>query len=266
MISSNQNSKVRLVRSLMGKRKDRQKNKAFVVEGVRHTEEALASAWTPQFVLYSEQLSERGQQVLDSFIKQGVEVEEVAPHLMESMTGTRSPQGILAVLPLRDLPMPDELSFVLVADQVRDPGNLGTILRTSAAAGVQAVILAPGTTDAFAPKVVRSAVGAHFRLPIIEMTWEQLHAAHEYGELHDIPFYLADAVGETDCWSLDWTKAVGIIVGGEAAGAGEQAHKLAASLVSIPMPGEMESLNAAIASSVLLFEVVRQRNNEIYNL
>lgn len=260
MITSTQNSKVRLVRALMGKRKDRQLNQAFVVEGVRLTEEALSSGWTPQFVLYSEQLSERGYELVEAFTGQGVDVEEVAPHLMESMAGTRNPQGILAVLPLRNLPFPERIDFVLVADQVRDPGNLGTIMRTAAAAGVQAVILTPGTTDAFAPKVVRSGMGAHFRLPILEMTWEQLHAAHEYGEFNNIPFYLADAGGENDCWSLDWRKPVGLIIGGEAAGAGDQAHRLAAGRVSIPMPGKMESLNAAIATSVLLFEVVRQRN------
>ncbi|MCD4672017.1 MAG: RNA methyltransferase [Anaerolineaceae bacterium] len=261
MITSTQNSKVRLVRTLMGKRKERQNNQAFVVEGVRLTEETLTSAWTPRFVLYSDQLSERGHQVVEAFAGQGVEVEEVAPHLMESMTGTRSPQGILAVLPLRTMSLPSDLNFVLIIDQVRDPGNLGTILRTAAAAGVQAVILAPGTTDAFAPKVVRSGMGAHFRLPVIKMTWEQLHAAHEFGELHAIPFYLADAAGETDCWDLDWRSPVGLIVGGEADGAGSQAHQLAAALVRIPMPGSIESLNAAAAASVLLFEVVRQRNS-----
>ena len=261
MITSTQNSKVRLVRALMGKRKDRQLNQAFVVEGVRLTEEALSCGWTPQFVLYSDQLSDRGRELVEGFTGQGVDVEEVAPHLLESMAGTRNPQGVLAVLPLRDFPLPASLDFVLVVDQVRDPGNLGTILRTAAAAGVQAVILTPGTTDAFAPKVVRSGMGAHFRLPVIEMPWEQLHAAHEYGELHEIPFYLADTAGESDCWSLDWRSPVGIIVGGEAAGAGDQAYRLAAGRVNIPMPGEMESLNAAVATSVLLFEVVRQRSS-----
>lgn len=261
MITSTQNSKIRLVRALMGKRKERQANQAFVVEGVRLTEEALTSGWTPQFVLYCDQLSDRGRELAEGFSSRGVEVEEVVPHLMESMAGTRSPQGILAVLPLRALPLPADPDFVLVADQVRDPGNLGTILRTAAAAEVQAVILTPGTTDAFAPKVVRSGMGAHFRLPVIEMTWEQLHAAHAFGELRNISFYVADAGGEKDCWSLDWRSPVGIIVGGEADGAGVQSHRLAAGGVNIPMPGKMESLNAAIATSVLLFEVVRQRNS-----
>jgi TrmH family RNA methyltransferase len=260
MITSTQNSKVRLVRSLMGKRKERDKAEAFVVEGVRLTEEAIATHWTPKMVLYCDQISERGRQLVEAFTAQGVDVEEVAPHLMESMTGTRTPQGILAVLPYRTLALPASLDFVLIADQVRDPGNLGTILRTAAAAGAQAAILTAGTTDPFAPKVVRSGMGAHLRLPVLEMTWEQIHAAHTGGILQGIPFYLADAAGQTDCWTLDWRKPVGLIVGGEAAGAGSQAHRLAESLVRIPMPGNMESLNAAVAASVLLFEVVRQRN------
>jgi TrmH family RNA methyltransferase len=261
MITSAQNNKVRLVRALMAQRKERQQNAAFVVEGVRLTEEALASGWRPQMVMFSEQLSARGRQTVEAFASQGVDVEEVAPHLMESMTGTRTPQGILAVLPERGLTLQAGLDFVLIADQVRDPGNLGTILRTAAAAGVQAVILTNGTTDAFAPKVVRAGMGAHFRLPVVEMTWEEIQAAHVEGVLQGLFFYLADAAGESDCWSLDWRKPVGLIVGGEAAGAGSQAHALASRLVRIPMPGRMESLNAAVAASILLFEVVRQRSS-----
>lgn len=259
MITSTQNNKVRQVRALMGKRKERDQAEAFVVEGVRLMEEALSTGWRPQLVLYSDQLSERGRQVVEEFRAQGVDVEEVAPHLMENMAGTRTPQGILAVLPRQSVPLESRLNFVLIADQVRDPGNLGTILRTAAAAGVQAVFLTPGTTEAFAPKVVRSGMGAHFRLPVLEMTWPEIHAAHRDGILRNIAFYLADAAGEKECWRLDWRKPVGLIVGGEAAGAGSEARQLAAGLVRIPMPGKMESLNAAVAASVLLFEVVRQR-------
>ncbi len=104
-------------------------------------------------------------------------------------------------------------------------------------------------------------MGAHFRLPVVEMTWEEIQAAHVEGVLQGLFFYLADAAGESDCWSLDWRKPVGLIVGGEAAGAGSQAHALASRLVRIPMPGRMESLNAAVAASILLFEVVRQRSS-----
>src|SRR5512139_213843 len=166
VITSAQNSKIKLVRALLGRTKERREANAFVVEGVRLVEEAVHSHWKVRFALFDEALSERGRSQVESLKSGGVEVEAVSESLMISLSGTETPQGILAVLELTQLPIPDSPNFILIPDQIRDPGNLGTLLRSAAATGVQAVLLPPETTDVFGPKVVRSGMGAHFRLPL----------------------------------------------------------------------------------------------------
>ncbi len=253
MITSPQNSKIKLVRALQGRMKARREERAFVVEGVRLVEEAVRSQWRLRFVLYDESLSARGRSQVEGLMSQGVDVELVSESLMQSLSETETPQGLLAVLELSELPLPSHPNFILIPDQIRDPGNLGTLFRTAAAAGVQAVFLPPETTDAFAPKVIRSAMGAHFRLPIHSMTWEAIHEI-----LKGVQVYLADMEGQS-CWDADLNQPLALIVGGEAEGASSEAQKLAAQKISIPMSGGIESLNAGVAGSVLMFEVVRQR-------
>src|ERR1044072_1450027 len=174
MITSSQNSKIKLVRALLGRAKERRAASAFVVEGVRLVEEAANSNWGVQFVLYSDSLNERGLNLIKTLEDKKIEVEKVESGLLQSLGETETPQGILAVLNDSQILIPDSPNFILIPDQIRDPGNLGTLFRTAAAAGVQAVLLPPETTDAFAPKVIRSGMGAHFRLPIYSMTWNDI--------------------------------------------------------------------------------------------
>ena len=169
MITSSQNSKIKLVRALLGRAKERRAANAFVVEGVRLVEEAVNSNWGFQFVLYTEDLSERGINLVKRLEDKKIVVENIESSLLQSLSETETPQGILAVLDDSRLPIPDSPNFILIPDQIRDPGNLGTLIRTAAAAGVQAVFIPPETTDAIAPKVVRSGMGANFRLPIHSM-------------------------------------------------------------------------------------------------
>jgi TrmH family RNA methyltransferase len=254
MITSSQNPKIKLVRALLGRAKERREEGAFVVEGIRLVEEAETRDWSFRFALYDASLNERGSSLVEYLLLRGIEVEEVSEHLMKSLSDTETPQGILAVLTDSRLPIPDSPNFILIPDQIRDPGNLGTLLRTAAAAGVQAVFLPPETTDAFAPKVVRSGMGAHFRLPIQPMRWEKIRRAIE-----GLQVYLADMDG-LPCWETDLRKPLTLIVGSEAEGASQEARELAAHIISIPMSGDIESLNAGVAGSVLMFEVVRQRS------
>ena len=254
MITSTHNSRIQLVRSLLGRPKERRETGAFVAEGVRLVEEALAAKWPFQFVLAGESLSERGRTLVADLQSRGVETEIIANNLMQSVSETETSQGILAVLDYLLLPIPQSLSFVLILDQIRDPGNLGTLLRTAAAAGVEAVFLPPETAEAFAPKVVRAGMGAHFRLPIHPLTWDEIRA-----NTHDLKIHLADMEGAISCWQADFHSPLALIVGGEADGASQSARQLATSQVYIPMPGKTESLNAAVAGAILMFEVVRQR-------
>jgi len=253
MITSSQNSKIKRVRALLGRAKERRAANAFVVEGVRLVEEAVNSNWGFQFVLYTDNMSERGINLIKTLEDRKVEVENVESGILQSLSETETPQGILAVLDDSRLPIPDSPNFILIPDQIRDPGNLGTLIRTAAAAGVQAVFIPPETTDAIAPKVVRSGMGAHFRLPIHSMTWDDIRE-----QTKELQIYLADMDGKS-CWETDFRQPLALIIGGEADGASDEARKLASQKISIPMSGNVESLNAGVAGSVLMFEVVRQR-------
>ena len=124
------------------------------------------------------------------------------------------------MLDYSQLPIPNSPNFLLIPDQIRDPGNLGTLIRTAAAAGVQAVLLPPETTDAFAPKVVRAGMGAHFRLPIHTMDWDEIEQVCKQA---DLQVFLADMDGGS-CWETDFREPLALIVGGEAEGASEQAR------------------------------------------
>jgi TrmH family RNA methyltransferase len=253
MITSTQNPKLKLARSLMGRPKERHDAKAFVAEGVRLVEEALAAGWPMQFILYTPGLGERGRELVKKLEAKRLVVEQVSDTLMNSITETENSQGILAVLDYPLFSIPQSLNFALIPDSIRDPGNLGTLLRTAAAAGVQAVFLPPETTDVFAPKVVRAGMGAHFWLPTHTLTWEEIRKVTK-----SLKVYLADMEG-SPCWQTDFRLPLALIVGGEAEGATEEARKLADLSVSIPMPGKVESLNAGVAGAILMFEVVRQR-------
>jgi RNA methyltransferase, TrmH family len=256
MITSSQNAKIKRVRALLGRAKERREAHAFVVEGVRLVEEAETRDWRLRFAIYDGSLSERGKLIIERLAARGVDVEEVSESLLKSFSDTETPQGILAVVEFNQLPITNPLDFLLIPDQIRDPGNLGTLLRSAAATGVQAVLLPPETTDAFAPKVVRAGMGAHFRLPIHAMTWDEIEQLSKSAGLQ---MYIADMDGPS-CWETDLRRALALIIGSEAEGAGEEARKLANQKISIPMMAKMESLNAGVAGSVLMFEVVRQRS------
>jgi TrmH family RNA methyltransferase len=257
VITSSQNAKIKRVRTLLGRAKERREAGLFVVEGVRLIEEAAKRDWRFETVLYDTSLNERGMSQVEGLRSRGVEVEEVPQSLMKSLSGTETPQGIIAILQFSQLPITDPLNFVLIPDQIRDPGNLGTLLRSAAATGVQAVFLPPETTDAYAPKVVRAGMGAHFHMTIREMNWEEIHEVGKSAGLH---VFLADMDGKP-CWETDLRQPLALIIGGEAEGASDDARRLSTQRISIPMAGNVESLNAGVAGAVLMFEVIRQRLN-----
>ena len=132
---------------------------------------------------------------------------------------------------------------------------MGTILRTARAADVELVILAPKCVDVYNPKVIRAGMGAHFRLPIVEASWNEI-----MGFCEDIPVYITSGEAETPYTDVDWTQKWGLIIGNEATGVGQDAQKLAQQSITIPMANDTESLNAGVATAIILFEAQRQRN------
>lgn len=256
MITSEHNERIRRVRALQARRQARRKARRFVIEGMRLVREAVLAGAPVEEVFYTEAFaaSAEGRELLDGLSALGAMLLPVSEPLMRLMSDTQAPQGILAVLPDLALASPADPSYALIVDGVADPGNLGTIMRAAAAAAVPLMVITGGTVDPTNPKVLRSAMGAHFRLPIRQMSWEGIANC-----LAGHTLFLASAGGGTPYFKVDWTQPSALIVGGEARGPSEHALQLAHARVSIPMPGGMESLNVAMAASILIFEMVRQR-------
>jgi TrmH family RNA methyltransferase len=257
VITSTQNSKVKYVRALQTKGRIRREENAFIVEGVRLVEEALKADWDARFIFFEKELNQRGQAILTEYSNRGVELLAVTPQVMRAAAETQNPQGLLAVLFIKELLFPESVDFIFIPDTVRDPGNMGAMLRTASAAGVQAVFVPPETVDIFSPKVVRSAMGAHFSLPMMRLTWSEIGERLVKSNLR---IYLTDATEGMQYNQADFQQPTAIIVGGEAEGASAAAKQVAQARLRIPMPGGAESLNAAVATGVILFEVVRQRS------
>jgi TrmH family RNA methyltransferase len=247
MITSQQNPRVKLIRALQEKARTRRKEGKIVLEGARLVRDALAQGHAPEFIFYTPDA--------ESALPAGrFEAEPVSPEIMRHVSDTQQPQGIIGVFAMPEIALPQPAQRVLILDVIRDPGNLGTILRAAAASGTQAVLLSPDCVDAYNPKVLRAGMGAHFRIPLAVLDWPEI-AAYCTG----LPVYLADSVGDLRYDQVDWRADWGLIIGGEAHGAGEQAANLAQARIYIPMHTQTESLNAAMAASVILFEAQRQR-------
>jgi len=259
IITSIKNPKIQLVRDLLASRKSREEQNSCVIEGVRLAEEAVKAGVVVQMVIYSESCSARGLELVATLNASSVSLIKVPDDLMAKISATETDQGLLLVVEPIINALPAQLDFVLILDEIKDPGNMGTILRTAAAAGVQLVITTPGCVDVYSPKVLRAGMGAHFTLPILTQTWDEI-VNFWHAQPGSPGLYLAESSQGKKIWDIDLTRSMGIIVGGEANGASEEAKKYATEFVTIPMPGKSESLNAAIAAGIFLFEVVRQRS------
>jgi TrmH family RNA methyltransferase len=253
-LTSEQNPRVQLVHKLVNQSKARRKEGLFVAEGSRLVEEGLKSSFPLEFIFLRAHTSPRAQQALIT-LPAHAPLFELDDKLFDSLSDTENSQGILAVFRKTELPLPAKLDFVLIPDEIRDPGNLGAIIRTAEAAGVQALLVPPGTVDPWSPKVVRAGMGSHFRLPIFEWNWQAIASL-----LEGFTCFGAYMDGELSCWDADFHKPTALLIGGEAEGLSSDAQALVTQTLCIPMAGKNESLNAAISAAILAFEVLRQRS------
>lgn len=236
------------------RRKARERQGLFVAEGIRTVEELLGSPLPIRGLLVVPSLPEapRGAALLASAAERGVPVVEVDDMSFASAADTDAPQGVLAVAQMPAHRLDDIPALgaprVVVLDAVQDPGNVGTILRTAAAFGAAAVVALPGTVDLWNAKVVRSAMGASFRLPTISATAATLVAfLHERG----FALWAADAHG-APLDELRPPDALAVAVGNEGAGLTPELREHADRLVAIPIAADVESLNVAVATGILL--------------
>ena len=256
MITSSANKQIKWVRTLQSKRRARQKDNVFVIEGTRLFEESLLAGRKPHLVLYTPEWGERFPQHLRQLQPSDIQVEAVSETVLSSCSDVEAPQGVLAVLPIETPVMRKSQDIALVLDRLADPGNLGTILRTSLAANIGAVYLTPGNVDVYNPKVVRAGMGAHFYLTIQEAPIDQI-----IEHLSDLELWTAEARSGKVYHRVDWRKPMALVIGSEAHGIHPALQTHAVGQVHIPIATQSESLNAATAAAILLFEIQRQRGN-----
>ncbi len=252
-LSSTANSHVKRAVGLYD-RKTSEKEGVFLVDGERLFGDGLESGQSFECVFLLEKHLESFHEGLFRLSHAGADIFIVNDVVMAKLSATKNPQGIFAIAKRQPREIPLDSTLLLMLDGVSDPGNAGTLLRAAEAAGAEGVIFTPTSVDPFHEKVVRSAMGAHFRLPI----WRGATVGEFKMRFPAHSLFLADLSGEVSYAELDWRQKSTLIVGGEANGAGAEAKRLALPIY-IDMQGKTESLNAGIAGAVILFEAARQR-------
>jgi RNA methyltransferase, TrmH family len=256
-IMSVQNNKVKEWAQLL-ERRGREKQGKYLIEGYHLVEEALRAGAPVETIVYS---MEKGRpDALTKSAPDAVEWVGVTQAVLEKCSDTQTPQGIFAVVAKMSIG-PDELlsgenDLVIVLDGVQDPGNLGTIIRSADAVGASAVVLGRGTVDLYNPKTIRSTMGSMYHLPIVEADLlELLPRARDRG----VRLVTTSLQAQRSCYDTDLRQRTWLILGNEAKGVSPEVAQQSDVRVIIPMQGKAESLNVAMAATVLLFEASRQR-------
>ena len=240
MITSSSNAQIKNITALQKLSKERKRQGLFVAEGRKMCLEAPRQLMEKLYVTESY----AAENSLEEFA--GVSVELVKDSVFHAMAETKTPQGILALMKREDRRLSDVLAgekeapLILALENLQDPGNLGTILRSSEGAGVSAVLLSPGCVDIYSPKVTRSTMGSLFRVPFVlseDFLWEKSRVYTE----------------------PDYASPCAFLIGNEGNGLSHEAVALADERIRIPMGGKLESLNASVAASLLIYEARRQR-------
>lgn len=256
MITSNSNAQVKRLLQLQKKSKARDEEKVFLVEGLRMFSEVPAER--VQKVYISESLYNKKKQELHL---EKFSVEILSDSVFQYVSDTKTPQGILCIVEQKKYDIEELLNIenphFMVLDNLQDPGNLGTIVRTAEGAGVDAIFLSKGSVDIYNPKTIRSTMGSIYRMPVIYVDdlLELLNIFKQRG----IKSYAAHLEGKKSYDKEDYQSGTAILIGNEGNGLRDEVAENADVWVQIPMQGKVESLNAAIAASILMFEVYRQR-------
>lgn len=257
MITSTANQKVKQIVQWQTKAKARKQDGVFLAEGHKMFAEAPLS-WIAE-VYVSEEKSKQKDSVWDKLQQSGYEV--VSKEVFAKMSDTQTPQGILTVLKRPEYAL-DELldqpnGLYVLLENLQDPGNLGTILRTAEAAGVTGVIMTQQTVDLFNPKTIRSTMGSIYRVPFVHTP--SLGTVIRQMRERNIHIYASHLQGSQDYHAVSYRTACAFLVGNEGNGLSKEIADLAESYIKIPMEGQVESLNAAVATALMIYEARRQR-------
>ena len=255
MMTSSSNPQMKWIVQLNKKAKTRYEQRVFVVEGIKICQE-IPSEWIEK--VYLSESFFRDPKRMEQW--QDYPHEVVSERVFQAVSDTKTPQGILCLVKMPKYSLEDILGknpHILILEDIQDPGNLGTMLRTGEGAGITGVIMSKSTVDLFHPKVIRSTMGSLFRVPfyIAEDLSETLRELKEKG----ISLYAAHLEGKLLYQEPDYRKSCGFLIGNEGNGLSQGIAELADAYIRIPMEGNVESLNAAIAAALLMYETNRQR-------
>ncbi len=272
MITSASNQQLKQVNALLKKSKERKEKKAFVVEGPRMVEEAPVEALKAIYVAESFEKNIENQSLLNELRHKchmgNAVYEVVSDSVFKSVSDTQTPQGIMAVVTMPEYSLEQLLNgdkiHLLILESVQDPGNLGTMVRTGEGAGITGIIMNKTTVDLFNPKTIRSTMGSIYRVPfyVAEDFASTLEVLKEKG----ISLYAAHLKGQHMYDEEDYTEACGFLIGNEGNGLTDETADIADTYIKIPMEGKVESLNAAISATLLMYEANRQRRRNNENL
>ena len=260
-ITSPDNALYKLLKSLQMP-KGRAEQRLFLAEGPHLAEEAIKSGKPVRFLAVRDDSSARHAALLRACEVAGAETLALSPRLFDSLAGTESPQGILVAVEYREIGLyehdmrRDTLAIVL--DRVQDPGNVGTILRTALAVGAGFACVTADSADPWSPKVVRASQGAVLHLPVVECG----SAKQAVDVLNGCGWHTACGIlGGSDFFLRERHARTALVIGNEAAGVSPEAAAACASRWSLPMPGKAESLNAAVAAGVMLYDLWKEQNS-----
>jgi rRNA methylases len=259
MITSESNGKIKEIVKLQKSARERRKRKCFLAEGVKMVREAFGCGKLQSIYLSERFWESQGEDWRD--ITGRVAWEVVSETVFHKIADTVTPQGVLGVAEMPEYRMEelmeDSRHAYILLDDIRDPGNLGTILRTAEGAGMSGVVMSRGTVDVFNPKVVRATMGAIFRVPFCYE--EDLAECIGKMKSAEIPVYGTMMVGNGLYDEPDYSGRVGVVIGNEANGISGKVAEALTGGIRIPMEGRLESLNASVAAAVLMYEIARQR-------
>lgn len=257
MITSKDNEKIKYTKSLL-KSKNRMKESKFIIEGYRILTLALECNADIDYVFINEDFEMKNEhlKLLRMLENNEVKVYKTTNKNFKELVDTENTQGIIGVINFKEKNIEQSINssqkFVLVLDRIQDPGNMGTIIRTADAAGVDAIIVLKGCVDIYNPKVIRSTMGSIFDMNIIQCTQEEAIENLKANSFSIVSSYL-----DTDNFynTVDYNNKVALVIGNEANGINDELISKSDILVKIPIYGKAESLNAAISSAILMYEI-----------
>jgi len=265
MITSTNNQQLKQASALLKKAKERKEKKAFVVEGPRMVVEAPAESLKAVYVAENFEKNPENTKLLKELEQKcqlsGAVYEIVVDAVFKNVSDTQTPQGIMAVVAMPEYSFEQLLdgdkTHLLILESIQDPGNLGTMLRTGEGAGITGVIMNKTTVDLFNPKTIRSTMGSIYRMPYY--VTEDLSQTLKDLQQRNVSLYAAHLKGEHYYTEEDYTGACGFLIGNEGNGLSDEIANQADTYIKIPMEGQVESLNAAISATLLMYEANRQR-------